>query len=330
MSRTIRVFRPIVKYQGGVINFNFDDFLGRIFNNTRENNLRLVNLYPIILKRHPHEFNVMDYVGGVFWKYRRNYKPYTGELNIDTIAQIDGTVVETTNFIYDRAINCIALEFNREGILEKDFIRYIETFLPQDYSLELSKVYEQITLDEVLNSNRVRSLEIKLNLNSVEENILRENFQEERNGFVDWFNGVVNASQNTGDNLGANFAYWRFDLGRGRGTFDLETFRTLAETLNLESEKIESVKVKFDGNNEKLKECDLKNIGKQYSFKILENSDIENPGSEYIIDTLQQVFDQNHRMNLMGNLGRDNGVQHDFNFNNLNYAPLDHNFVEID
>lgn len=320
MSRTIKIYRPLIKFGLNVINLELDDILQRIFINERENNLRLINAYPTILTNYGNRFNAVDYIGGTFWKYRQNYKPYIGELDRDRIIPIDEIVVETTTFIYDRMTNCIALESNREGTTDKDFIKYIESFLPENYKIELSKVYDQITLDDVLNSTKIRSLEIKLKLNSDEENILRDNYNEIRNPILDFFTGVVNASQETGTNLNANFAYWKFDLGREKGTFNLESFRIVAEALDLNSDKIEAVKVKFAENRNGLKEYDLKNIGKQYSFKILENSELANPGPEYILDTLQQVFDQNHRMNLIvnNNIERE---EHNFNFLNLNLTP---------
>ncbi|MGL4511288.1 DUF6731 family protein [Cetobacterium sp.] len=329
MSRNIRVYKPVIKFNNRVVGVDFGLILQVILMNNRKNNLRRINGYPTLLNFYDN-FNSAQFFGGSLWKYREKYRPYTGELDDFNIEQITGTLVETTNFVYDRELNLICFEFNREGSSEADLKRYLNSFLPEEYSIEFNKIYNETTLTNVLMSNRVRSLEIKFDLNSQDENLFRDAFRENQHPFFGIFRGVVNSCHGTGEDLGANFAYWKFDLGRAQGTFNLDTFRVVAEGLNLESEKIAAVKVKFDEGNGTLKEYDLKSIGKHYTFKILENDMDQNPSSQRVTNELFTTYNNAHRMGFVGypNVGRD-GEEHDFNLENISRVPVGDFRIEL-
>lgn len=327
MSRTVRIYNPVIRFNSTLTNVEFQVILNTITNNARENNLRKIEGYPTIINKYQKNYDQLDQTGISIWKFRDNYKPFAGELNSSQLAPINNTLVEVTNFIYDSFTNCICFEFNREGTSEKDFEKYINTFLPSGYTLELKKVYDELTLEDIYRSTRIRSLELKLDLSSNAQNLLKENFIPEQD-FLDRFWGIVNASQNLGTNMDAKFAYWKIDLGRGRGTFNLESFRTVIDALNLDSEKIGSIKVKVD-RNDGITEYDLKDIGKHYNFKILENSSIPVPAPSYILDTLQQTYDQVHRTNLLRSNARHNLQVHTFNFQQMLMMPTRENQVEV-
>lgn len=328
MSRTIRVYRPIFKHNNKVINTYLDSILEKIESNSRENNLRNINNYPTIVNKYNKDFNNSNQKGGIIYKYRENYKPYIGDLNNNNITPIDKTIVETTTFLYDTNIKCICLEYNKEGTSEKEFKHYFESFLPENYSLELETVYNQTDLDKVLNSSQIRSLELKLNLNSNENDIFSEGIEKDQN-IKDLFSGLMNGCIDAGNNLEANFAYWKFDLGRFKGSFNFQSFQKIMEIFNIDSEKIESMKVKFKENNSALKEYDLKTIGKQYSFKILENSSIPNPGVEYRLDTLQKIYDETHLTQLIDNLIPVKYLKHEFDLEKLMLIPNNNFKVEF-
>lgn len=329
MSRTIRTYNPIIKHNSNLTDVPFLDILKKILGNTRENNLRkFEGGNPTILNSHFNDFGKLNQIGISIWKYRDNYKPFVGELNSNQLSPINRTLVEVTNFLYDAISNCLCFEYNKEGSSEKDLEKYINTFLPDGYSLELKKIFDELELEDIYKSSKIRSLEIKLNLSSNESHIIKEGFEKDST-LKDFFGGIVNASQNLGNGIDANFAYWKVDLGRGRGTFELEGFRNIIEALNFDSEKIESIKVKIDRQN-KISEYDLKNIGKHYTFRILEDSTLLTPTPGYVLDTLQLTYDQNHSENLLLPNRRHRLIRHFFNYELLNYIPKIDNKVELE
>lgn len=325
MGKTVRVYKALIERDSNYIEIDLPSILNRIFTNRRENSLRKIENYPSLLNFSTY-YNNDQIIGFSFFKYREDYKPYTGELFEDNLTPIDKTLVEVTNMIYCTINNCLLIEYNQEGHREKDFEKYINSFLPEGYKLFLNKVINRTSLDDVLRSGKIRYLELKFNLNSADNRILNDGFNRDIPIYESLFN-VFGATSDLGGDVEANFATCRFDLGNKKGTLNLEAFRPVIEALNLQSDRFESAKVKYEKNGD-LREVDLKQIGKPYTFKILENSNLKNPGKEFILNEIKELYINSH-FNTITNDWEENIIPYNFDYNSLILLPSEEFKVEI-
>ncbi|MDH6456934.1 hypothetical protein M2102_000549 [Fusobacterium sp. PH5-7] len=320
MNRTIRMYTPIIKHEDTLTNIDVDTIFESIFNNQREKSFRKIEGYPTIIKKYVNTFQEIQLKTFYILKYRQQHTLYIGELEEDDIHLLTNPAIEITCILYDKYNKCIGIEFNREGHKEREFEKYINTFLPEGYYFELKRIYESRDMREILQSGRVRSLELRLNVNRNVETALKEAFLADPPPLYAQILDVLSSLKSTGNNLEANFMYWGLDLGRYKGTFDLGNFRNIIEAFNFEDEIFENAVVKYERNGQ-IEDIDLKKLNKYYTFKIYFDSGIERPTITYVMDSLHDTYVNENHIRILIDSCIHLLAHEEFDENNLRLEP---------
>lgn len=232
-----------------------------------------------------------------FGKFRRNYKPFLGSVGTSDLRAIQNNIdiVELVTMVYDQRYRTAVLDYNMQGLKSKNIEEYFTSFIHRiegsEWEIKLIPIISRRGQEDIERTMQIRYLEIKLKLDRYNQNIIDQGVRINNPGHqlildvLDRF-GTANTS------IDAKNLKLEFNVGQGReATMNLETIKQLINILNLDNDYIDSVKVKYrDTNTRKLDTIDLKDIGKQFKDKILENDDNNNPASEYIGNTVVGLY----------------------------------------
>ncbi|MEI6857897.1 DUF6731 family protein [Psychrilyobacter sp.] len=233
MSKAIKFYKPTIKYGATYTNISFNEILNNIFRNNRNDSIRKIKEFNTIIQIHTDDSFDESLLSILFLKYRSEHLPYTGSIEEEALeARKDKTIVEITNLIYDKNQNILLFEYNAEGHKEKQLEEYIESFLPEDYTLRLRSISDDYSLDQILNTGRARSIDFKLNLEitTSDSDLLKESFQEDTT-FASHFNFFKGMKEVSGE-VGATQLEFTMSLGKKKGSFNLKNFRNIIEPLN--------------------------------------------------------------------------------------------------
>ncbi|MDR5659017.1 hypothetical protein RH915_05905 [Serpentinicella sp. ANB-PHB4] len=232
-----------------------------------------------------------------FGKFRRNYKPFLGNIANSNLREIqdDVDVVELVTMVYDQKHRTAILDYNREGLKEKDIVVYLNVFVQNsmgsDWEFKFFPIISSTPKEEVLKSSEFRSVEIKLKLDKFTENVVNQGIQVNSSDNV-MILDVLKMFEANNTTLDATTLKFELNVGNKQNvTMNLESIRQLVNTLNLDSDYIESIKLKYRNiSNGKLDTVDFKNINKQVKEIIFQNDDIKNPASEYVGNTILELY----------------------------------------
>jgi len=230
-------------------------------------------------------------------KFRRDYKPFLGRIDTSSLRSIQSNldVVELVTMVYDSIYRVAILDYNTHGLKKRIIEEYYTSYLPIEHEVnwevKLIPILENKGIDDISRSRQIKNLEVRLKLDRYTQNVFNngagvQDTQQIR--ILDLFNCAGEAT--TG--LDANVLKIELGVGNNRdATMNLESIRTLLHILDIDNELIENIKVRYrDGENNKLDTIDLKNANKQYKDVILQNDPVTNPESEYIGNTIIELY----------------------------------------
>lgn len=293
MSKTFYFYNCFITYNGNYTNILFSDLIDSImareaherFKSIKQGNLCMIGLAdPSANSNDYRDRKIM--IG----KYRNN-KPYLGSIGTDRIDEIEDDVLEITSAFFVSASRLVIVEYNHYGCRARGLEQYLNSFLPSSsddtWGVEFIPIETDLGFQDVINSNDIRRLEIKLDLSNQDRTISLEDSYESVLG------NIIRTTIDSHDYFGANSAVIGFGNGRGRrrNALDPKKLIELVSLLNLKSDLFESVKVKYySPKRKRIAEIDLKNQGiLQQSLNGLEN----NSGWELICDKIESYYYHN-------------------------------------
>lgn len=189
--------------------------------------------------------------------------------------------------LFDYANKLALIEYNQEGMKPNHIEEYLTSFLPNlPHDLSFFK-FEQVILSEdqesMFNAHEIRGIEIQLNT-------LDNDAISNRNRIL--YNALNNVMAFSNDTIAANTFTLKFDLGRKRNlSLNHGTIRMLSEMFDLDSDNVKKMKVMYKPTlGSQTKTIDLKQIGKKYSEKILEEY-TEEPTATIIKNAISVLYD---------------------------------------
>lgn len=153
----IYAYNIYMTHNGCPVDIDLRTFFREIQRIEEENRLRRTHYeYPVLLNV---ERDDPLKLGFSFYKYRSDHKPY---IKTDTgiLRQIDEDVIELTNGLIDLQENLLILQYNRDGLKEKAVEFYLNTFIEgSEFEIKIKKIYASIELNDIINSDRIISVE---------------------------------------------------------------------------------------------------------------------------------------------------------------------------
>lgn len=301
MKRKVYYYNPYIEINGQKTDIPFFRLLDYVYTLTPADKHRNVRTgeYSLIKMRNPAnnlhgDFNdrsvcLADY---------REKKPKIGERGSNRYEDIDDDVIESTNFFYQYSSNLLVMEYNHYGAKALQFESYMSSFLPVDehnaWSVILEEIPAEIGLQDVLDSNNIKSLELKLDLSRAQQRL----FVEENHPQSITLNAIENVA-NSQSEIGGNVAMVFFGNGRKKENhLQTEEVKNIIRSLDLESETYINIRVNYlSPALGKKNEIDLKNV-----HILKDEVEVEGDARETIADTLEQNFYENGRVGQFGNV----------------------------
>lgn len=241
--------------------------------------------YSLLRMRHPSQNTDINDRSVCFADYRVR-KPKIGERGGDRFEDIDEDVFESTNCFYQHTNNLFIIEYNHYGAKAKQIESYLSSFLPNNealrWGIELMELDPDVSLGDVLDSDDIRFLDIKLDVTTHKKNQINQ--PQEPNYLRENIINPVVAAQ---EELGGNVAQIYFGNGRKKDNLlDVDAVKNLINALDLDSDLYISIKVKYYSSIlERLTEIDLKNAS------VLKNEiAVDGDSWETIADSIEETF----------------------------------------
>ncbi|MFJ7367536.1 DUF6731 family protein [Peribacillus frigoritolerans] len=300
MERTLHYFNCFITLNGEKTTIPFSRLIDEVFLLDEDIKYREIKTgaYSLVKMKFVDE-NLLDVNDRLicFANYR-NKKPFLGNRRSDRLDEINDDVVESTTCFFQHSNRLMVFEYNHFGARPKHIERYLSSFLPKEenayWDVEIIEIEPSIGITDIRNTNNVKYIEFKLDLSSHQRGqILRQNVPESITANL--FAQAVEAQSQ----IGGNVAKIIFGNGRkGNNHLDALQIVELLNTLDLESDLYESIRVKYYSHQlHKQNELDLKNAG------VLKKK-IEIDGDAWGVtgDTIEQDFyergrtgENNHR-----------------------------------
>lgn len=290
MSRLIYYYNVGVYYKNIKTNINFADLLSYVnesvsWNNRvrKLDNSKIASAFPFKYQNDGRIMNVIVPMG----QFRQDYQPKIGNVSDPDLKEIrelesNADIVELSTFVYDEYYRLLILEHNPNGLKKGDIEKYFSSFFKNsDYIIKLDILELDNDIERVLRSNQIRLLEIYFNTDSIDDGIVLDNASNDyKDCILDIFAPVEKgfeflSSQTGGLVLKANY--------NNSSSMDVNNLKLLIKSLNINHSAFESIKIRYrDSRTDKLSTIDLKKDEIDFKMRILKNSQVENPGSEYI------------------------------------------------
>lgn len=247
--------------------------------------------YSLLKMRPPLENRDVNDRSMCFANYRTR-KPKVGEKRSSILEDIKGDVLETTNCFYQHTNKLLVMEYNHYGAKANQIESYLTTFLPETeneiWAVELVEIEAPIGVKDVLNSDDIRNIDIKLDVSASQKR--RLNPKESKRSVI---LNVVEDMTKAHSLLGGNVAQLNFGNGRKKDNpLNPEEVKKLINIMDLESDLYISIKVKYYSKQlKKMHDLDLKNAS-------ILKKDVEFEGDawETIADTLEATFYEDGRV----------------------------------
>lgn len=297
MSRTVSFYNYAIKKNGKPTSIQAVELIRMIYKIPWSNRLRLINDHPTgIFETRSIKLDEKNrFLSAALGKFRRDYKPFMGDLGTQRLAQIPGDIVEIVYMLVDLNYQVIMLEFNQHGIRAGGLEEYFNSFFPeqndQNWSFHLPPIFSRKGLGDIAGSDQIRAIEIKLKLSKFEEDLItvKENSKKESNiiPFI--------LSSKKAESLAARTVRLEFGVGQSKDhTMDIDSVMNLLHLLNIQSDAIDTLRVRFkDGKSKKMDTVDLKNSGGQLKDRIFENEHYTYPTLQLVGDAMANKYVDN-------------------------------------
>lgn len=215
-------------------------------------------------------------------RFKKNAPVYTGSLTESSLNEIVGDLAEVTTFLYDETKNIMLIEYNHEGVKQKELKRYLQQFIKNpDIELYFTPIDESYSLDMLTKTSRISSIDMRIRLDKIKMDL----FKERRDEF-DTFSGIFDAK--TSNTLAADTVSIIFRKDRNR-TLNIESAITFLRILNVDDDAIESIQVQFK-LGKKIVSMNVKDFNKHLKDTILENSEMKKPFIFAVRTELQLLY----------------------------------------
>lgn len=297
MGRTINFFNYVIIRNNRKTNLALVDLLDQIYLVDWDKKLRRINDYPIgIFDIHlPDELSDSRVIA--IGKFRQDYKPYIGHITTQKLRSIKNDVVEMVTMVASTRYQAVVIEYNQHGLRQGGIAEYLNSFLPNNknekWMVEFIPILSRKGIEDIKGSEQVRKIVIKLKISDIKRSILQEGTQiENKNNLI---TTILSNATNANDELDAEIIRLEFGAGQSQvSTMNLDAVVQVLEMLNIDSDVIDSLKVRFrDRHSNKLDTIDLKNKGGLLKDRILENEVLKNPGWQYIGNEMINSFCEN-------------------------------------
>lgn len=270
----------------------FIDFIDDINQNIWKNQVRkiedeIVAIFPMYFNERYKDKRIIP-----FGKFRLDYKPFTGQIESPQYKEIKEQVLEMVTLVYDARYETIAMDFNIYGAKKKLIEQYFTSFLPQldndIWEVRMQEIIATFDQEELKDSNQIRDIEIALNFSKSQERYVKDGITVRNRYLTTCFENLKEMS----DYSSANIV--RLEIGaieNKKSSINKEVLMFILSALNLESDFIENVKIRYRNNKQKIDTVDLKNINKILKIRILDNILDKNPAPEFIGNTVIENFE---------------------------------------
>lgn len=222
----------------------------------------------------------------------RDRKPKVGTRRSSRLDDIADDVIEPTNCFYQHNNKLFIMEYNHYGAKANQLETYLSSFLPNTenniWGVELVEIEAPIGLSDVLDSEDIRLIDIKLDVSTAQGRRLNTD-----DGTQSIILNVIQDLTDAQALLGGNVAQVYFGNGRKKDNpLNPQEVKNLIAALDLDSDIYISIKIKYYSNQlRKVNELDLKNV------RILKQEvEFEGDSWETVADTLEETFYDNGRV----------------------------------
>ncbi|HEY8889345.1 MAG TPA: hypothetical protein VIM70_03740 [Clostridium sp.] len=213
-------------------------------------------------------------------KFRRDFKPFIGELAEAGLAQIDKDVIELLTLYYDDTYKLMCIPYSQNGLKVKDIQNYFNTYFPNKtnmlWEIKFHPVIINKGIEKIKNSSRVKSLSLELNLDSTTKKFIKDSTTNE-------FGFIKALSTSVEEDLSANTLKIEFGVKKKSDTMQLNAIMHLISLLNLDTDYISKLIVTYkDNTTQEMDNLNLKDSNALLKDKILSNSKDKNPALQII------------------------------------------------
>ncbi len=304
---TLRYYNVFISKNDELTNIDFRDFLDYVIGTPAPSRqrgeifLKRMKLPNEMLDGHASDraFTIADY---------RIRKPKQGEKFTDEYADLENDIFEQTNCYYQHTEKLFLCEYNYYGAKIKKIKEYLETFLPSPtvstdpkWGIEFFELSPTHSIENILNANEIRKLEIRLNLTSNQVDIFRRNVEESQE-YLDQLQGDEQTNEDVHSYLQTTlnemitthhlFGGARRIISFARGAdwrnnpFNLDAIKTLLCYIDVESALFENINISYtDENNVKYENIDLK-----HSKVLSKEVDCEGDSWEIITSAFEDYY----------------------------------------
>lgn len=285
MSRMIYFYNVGIYKNNEKTNLNFNCLLEQInFHEVWLNKVRKTKQGPTAMFPYYEEHSKKIVPMG---KFRVDYQPYVGQINSSELKDIrdieqNADIVEISNFVYDSDNRLLILENNPQGIKKRDIEQYFNTYLPKEednlYEVKLHEVKQKNNIDDIKKSKQVRYIEIKMDPKNFNENVLI--VREENRMICELLDNLIQGT----NSFEPNVLTLEIKSSNGKkGTIDLKYVKKFLASINLEHNFFKGIKVRYRNNEtEELDTMKILESDVNLKTRILNDSNLDNPGSQYI------------------------------------------------
>lgn len=293
MGKTISFYNIGIFRNDKLTSIDFIEFIDEISNNEWNKQVRKIDgeilaIYPMYYNEQHKEIRVIP-----LGKFRQDYKPFTGYIQKPTYDEIKEDVIEMVTLVYNSKYRTIAVDFNTYGAKKKLIEKYFASFLPQNdderWEVKMEEVIATFDEKELDNSKQIRDIEITLDLSRGSENFMKEHTKIKKHSILNAFTNL----KETSDDCQANII--RIELGalKNRDTsIDKAALKLILNTLDISSDVVKSVKIRYKNDKEEYDTIDLKKLETILKIKVLENTKIKNPAPEALGNAIIESFEK--------------------------------------
>lgn len=262
MGRSIHYYNVYISDSNGrKTNLNITSLLDKIIVVDWKDRLRLINDLPVVMfgmKKPGRSVNRTISIG----RYRKDVKPYIGDITKEEANLIKEDVIEMVTAVFVPEYKTAMIEYSQYGSKVKDIAEYLNTFLPDKWSVEFEPIDSERSLRDIKRSNDIRNIEIKLNAHSGLVNRFKTSDDSQTKSVIG--NIIYNTAEVIKDSLNASVVNLSFGKGRFRNSiFNADEIINMIEMLDIENDNtIQALKVKYKNvSTGKVEEIDLKYVG---------------------------------------------------------------------
>lgn len=293
MGKTISFYNIGIFKKDKLTTIDFIDFIDEISDNDWNNQVRKIDgeilaVYPMHFNDQHKEMRIIP-----LGKFRQDYKPFTGKMKNPTYSEIKDDVIEMVTLVYNSKYRAIGVDFNMYGAKKKLIEDYFSSFLPQSdeekWELRMEEIIHIPDEEKIYESKQVRDIEIVLDLDRGNTNFLKDHTITEENAILNVFNNL----RKTSNDCQANIIKIEIGALKNRKTsIDKSALKLILKMLDINSNVVKSVKVRYKNDKEKYETIDLKNLETLLKVRVLENAKIKNPAPEVLGNAIIESFEK--------------------------------------